>query len=341
MIQVRFLPFAAAALFAVPAPSVDAQPANDGYESVGIFSFVLENDLFYATDRRYTNGARFSYLTPLNGGPEALHELARSLPMFRNSDVRLEFAVGQNMYTATDKLLANPPAGDRPYAGWLYASAGVVASSPGASDGSRTFDQLLVSLGVVGPASLAEHTQDFIHKIVDSPLAQGWDTQLENEPTLQLAYKRSWRSPRFDLPASFAVDGTPHAGIALGNVFTYANTGVMLRLGQNLPDDYGPPRVAPSLPGSGYFIRPATGFGWYLFGGVDGRAVAHNIFLDGNTFGDSRSVDKRRFVGDVQFGLAMVIENTRVAYTHVVRTDEYDGQRGGDAFGALSLSVKF
>lgn len=66
----------------------------------------------------------------------------------------------------------------------------------------------------------------------------------------------------------------------------------MLRLGQRLPLDYGPPRIQPSLPGSGFFVPPQDRFGWYLFAGVEGRAVARNIFLDGNTFRDSRSVDK-------------------------------------------------
>jgi len=328
----------AATLLAAPL-SLAADPpdlAKQAEPQVGIFSFVLENDLFYDTDRRYTNGARFSYLTPKNGEPEWLRDLAYEVPMLAwHSDIRVEYALGQNMYTASNKLLRDPPANDRPYAGWLYGSVGVVART------GQVLDQFLVSVGVVGPASLAHETQDFIHSIVNSPEAQGWDTQLKNEPTLQFTYQRSWQSPEFKLPAGFGIDATPHAGAAIGNVYDYANMGMMFRFGQNLPIDYGPPRVQPSLPGSGFFEKAPGGFGWYLFAGVDGRAVAHNIFLDGNTFRSSRSVDKETLVGDAQFGLAVVVDGVRLAYTHVLRTREYKGQDTDDQFGAFSVSFAF
>lgn len=319
------------------APELPAvQPEKPKAPENGIFSLVVENDLFYDTDRRYTSGVRASYMTAKGDEPAWLREAAMELPMFNwHSDIRVEYALGQSMFTATDKLQRNPPQGDRPYAGWLYGSVGLVART------NNILDQMLVSIGMVGPASGAHETQDFIHSIVNSPEAQGWDTQLKNEPTLQLTYQRSWQSPEFRLPAGFGIDATPHMGAALGNVYTYANTGAMLRFGQNLPVDFGPPRVQPSLPGSGYFERAPGGFGWYLFGGVDGRAVAHNIFLDGNTFKNSRSVEKENFVGDAQFGLAVVIDGVRLAYTHVLRTREYEGQDASDQFGAFSVSLKF
>jgi len=69
--------------------------------------------------------------------------------------------------------------------------------------------------------------------------------------------------------------------------------------------------------------------------------VAHNIFLDGNTFRDSRSVKKENFVGDAQLGLAVVIDGVRLAYTHVLRTREYVGQDASDQFGAFSVSFAF
>jgi hypothetical protein len=328
--------FAALLLAAPLAQAADPpEPDKQTEPEVGIFSFVLENDLFYNTDHRYTNGVRLSYLTPKGGEPDWLRAAAMEVPMFAGSDIRVEYALGQNMYTASNKLLRDPPANDRPYAGWLYGSIGVVART------GQVLDQMLLSVGVVGPASLAHETQDFIHSIVNSPEAQGWHTQLQNEPTLQLTYQRSWQSPEFKLPGGFGLDATPHAGAAIGNVYDYANMGMMFRFGHNLPIDYGPPRVQPSLPGSGYFEKAPGGFGWYLFAGVDGRAVAHNIFLDGNTFASSRSVKKENYVGDAQFGLAVVVDGVRLAYTHVLRTREYVGQDASDQFGAFSVSFAF
>jgi len=135
-------------------------------------------------------------------------------------------------------------------------------------------------------------------------------------------------------------DVTPHLGATVGNIHTYGNAGLTVRYGDNLPLDYGPPRIQPGLTGTSSFVsRP--GIGWYLFAGVEGRAVARNIFLDGNSFRDSRSVDKKHFVGDLQFGAVLVWHNVRLSYTHVLRTREFDTQGDSDEFGSLALSWQY
>src|SRR5262249_24365683 len=108
----------------------------------------------------------------------------------------------------------------------------------------------------------------------------------------------------------------------------------------DLPVDYGPPRVRPSIAGTDFFV-PETSFGWYLFFGTEGRVVARNIFLDGNTFTDSHHVDKKYLIGDLQGGLALTFQNARLAYTIVRRSKEFETQEGGNTFGALTLSLKF
>src|SRR3546814_20443944 len=96
---------------------------------------------------------------------------------------------------------------------------------------------------------------------------KGWDTQLKTEPGIVLSYERKWRGllPALsDDPTGLAIDATPHVGVALGNIYTHANTGLTIRIGQELPADYGTPRVRPSLPGPAFFVPPED-FGWYLF----------------------------------------------------------------------------
>jgi hypothetical protein len=193
---------------------------------------------------------------------------------------------------------------------------------------------------MVGPASLAEQTQKVVHGIIDTDEPQGWDTQLGNEPGIVATYMRSWRGLASLALSGVKLDFTPHVGAALGNVFTYGNTGVTARFGMRLPKDYGPPRIQPGLPGVGDF-SPASDFGWYLFAGIEGRAVGRNIFLDGNTFRESRSVDKIPLVGDLQFGFVADLKHIRLSYTHVLRTREFRTQDSNDAFGVLTLSVKF
>jgi hypothetical protein len=308
----------------------------EGAPQTGTLSFIVENDVFYNIDRHYTNGVRLVWVpAEETEPPEWAVTWARLVPWFpRQGTVRSGFALGQSMFTPRDITVSDPPRGERPYAGWLYGTVGLGVES------GRQLDQLGITFGMVGPASLAEESQKFVHKVIDSDRPKGWDTQLRNEPGVVFSYQRSWRALVTKTYLKNDLDFSPHVGGAVGNVFTYANAGITMRYGQRLPNDYGPPRIQPGLPGTSDF-SPLTHFGWYLFAGIDGRVVAHNIFLDGNTFKDSRSVDKYPLVGDLQIGLVLDWPAIRFSYTHVLRTREFQTQDDVDDFGALSLSAKF
>ncbi|MCD6296979.1 MAG: lipid A deacylase LpxR family protein [Deltaproteobacteria bacterium] len=123
-------------------------------------------------------------------------------------------------------------------------------------------------------------------------------------------------------------------------MFEVGSSTFIVRLGSHLDEDFGPPRISPSLPGSTYF-RPGKGFSWYLFAGLEGKAVLRNILLDGNTFTDSYSVDKKLFVGDLQAGVTVQWDRFRISYTQIFRTKEFKQQDRADIFGSLSLSYHF
>lgn len=313
-------------------PAVAAKDAPKG-----TFSLTYENDIFTGKDKGYTNGVRGSWTTAADDVPNLMRPLVRVMPMFpEEGSKRVSYAIGQSMFTPEDIETPVLQVGDRPYAGWLYGSMGLI------SDTGSQLDTLELTLGIIGPWSGAEQTQEFVHdNITGSPHPMGWQHQLDTEPGIIISYDRKWRSYYQIGMLGHGVDFTPNVGASLGNVQTDARVGATLRLGKNLPADYGPPRVRPSLSGSDFFL-PTQSFSWYLFGGVEGRAVGRNIFLDGNTFGDSNStVDKEYFVGDVQAGAAFTYQTWRVAYTHVFRTKEYETQDEAEAFGALTVSHQF
>jgi len=314
----------------------------------GTLSILFENDVFFDTDRDYTNGVLFSYTFGPDKTPDFLQDAALALPHMlpdsmgvfpRGIDVRGSVELGQDIYTPTDISLVNPPLTERPYAGFLYLGFGVMTDpeSPTTRDAQ---EQLQLQLGVVGPDSLAENTQKWIHALGGFQKPMGWDTQLKNEPALELTYERSWRFRPVPVAFGLNADLLPHIGGAVGNVYDYVNAGAMGRIGFNLPNDFGPARIDPSLPGSSYF---ASEHDWsvYAFAGIDGRAMGHNIFLDGNTFEHSRSVPKNVLVGDAQFGLMLQYAAYRLSFTHVFRTKEYRRQPGVDQFGAVNLSIRF
>ena len=311
-------------------------PANSTIkDKKGIITVSLENDIFANQDNNYTNGFRISYLSPEDKIPYWLDKTANLLPIIDTSgNKRYGFEFGQNLFTPDDISLNNPPTTDQPYAGWLYGSAMLI------SDNDNTLDTFQITLGMVGPSALGEPVQDSVHNMIDYQQPQGWDHQLKDEPGIILSYDRKYRNVFEMSPFGMGFDITPSAGFNLGNIYTDASVGLMSRLGRDLPSDYGPPLIRPSISGSQFFV-PTKDFGWYLFGGVGGRAVAHNIFLDGNTFQDSPSVDKENFIGEAQMGLTVTISDTRISYTHVLRTDQFKGQKSPDEYGAVTVSVRF
>lgn len=308
---------------------------NSAYDKDGIFTIGFENDIFAGKDSHYTNGVRFSYVSPENDIPVWLDQSADALPFFSSKGAkRWQLSLGQSMFTPANTATRAVQPNDRPYAGWLYSSVGLVA------DKGDRLDSVQLTVGMVGPASGAEHTQDFIHDLISDDKAKGWDHQLHNELGVVLSYERKWRGLYEFTPFGWGLDITPSLGASLGNVYTHAALGTMVRFGYDLPADYGPPIIPPALGGSDFFV-PSTSFGWYVFAGLEGRAVARNIFLDGNTFGNSQSVDKEPFVGGLQLGIAFTFSETRVAYTHVFRTQEFETQGDNDSYGALTVSWRF
>lgn len=318
-----------------PAPDPDKPALRPTEDHRGIFSFSFENDVFAADDNHYTNGVRASFLSAENHMPGWLESVADSLPgMSPEGRKRWGVAAGQSMYTPNDISISPPDPTDQPYAGWLYGSVTLH------SDSGHRLDTWQLTAGMVGPSSKAAEVQDFVHDMIGSTDPQGWDYQLRDEPGIILSYERKWRGLAQFSPFGLGADITPSIGGSIGNVFTHANVGAVARIGYDLPADYGPPLIRPNLSGSDFFV-PSKRFGWYLFAGLEGRAVARNIFLDGNTFRDSPSVDKEIFIGGAQLGAALTFGNTRLAYTHIMRTPEFEGQDGIEEFGAVTLSYRF
>lgn len=332
------------AAFSVEAAPADAEPLppdatteipQRAEDEKGIFNVVFENDIFGGTDQNYTNGIRFSYLSSEAHVPNWVNWASEHLlPVNPEGNKRISVALGQNMYTPDDPVPRTGGQGDRPYAGWLYGSVGVV------SDTGSQLDNVMLTVGMVGPVAHAQQVQRFVHKVIDSPKFNGWDSQLENEPGIVLTFERKWRGMYQLSPFGAGLDATPHAVVNLGNVNTDASVGMTFRLGYDLPADYGPPRIRPSLPGSDFFI-PTQELGGYLFAGFEGRAVGRNIFLDGNTFESNSTVDKEILIGGIQAGAALTYGNTRLSYTHVVMTREFEEQDKPSQFGVITLSYRF
>ena len=329
------------AAFLIAAPA--ALRADDGQR----LSIIEENDsLFFDSDKHYTQGLRIGYLGPdVEAGSDwndPFDALASFLPVFPEGEKarsrRYGLSFGQNFFTPS-VISADPPdPRDRPYAGWLYVGASLLQDTD-----KRMLEHLELQLGVVGPAALGEQVQRGWHGFVEGAEPRGWDAQLENEPGVVLSYERKWRLTLAG-DGSTGVDLIPELGGSLGNIFTYGEASLLLRVGRNLQADYGPVRIRPGLSGTDYFNNDYLDgdFGIYGFVGVQGRAVARNIFLDGNTFRSSASVDKEPLVADLQAGVSLFWRNgARLDAAVMYRTDEFDDQDKADAIGIVSFGASW
>jgi hypothetical protein len=87
---------------------------------------------------------------------------------------------------------------------------------------------------------------------------------------------------------------------------------------------------------------PDPGFAWYLFGGMDGRAVAYNTLLEGNSFAEGPGVDEKPLVGEFVLGLAIIWHGVRVTVSQTWQTHEFVTQQGGlFDFGSVAVSARF
>jgi lipid A 3-O-deacylase len=326
------------------------RPAPANADEYGRLYAIEENDglLPDGRDRHYTQGAMLAYLSPTLGPQsytEALYDaIGGNTPLFQAGpgvQRKFDVVVGQTMFTPTRYHDIPPDPRDRPFAGYLFTGGSLLQDTDG-----KMLENLELLAGVVGPDSLAKDAQIWFHSTAgfnNTNLNQAWSYQLRNEPGFMLTYERKWRTWQrsfFGIEAEII----PEAGITAGNVMTYADAGATFRIGQNLGVDYGSPHIRPSISGTPWFdaSRLTQDFGWYLFAGVQGRAVAHNIFLDGNTFANSPHVHKEILVGDFSTGASVFYRDwIKFDVSFTERTKEFTTQGSYDHFGTANLSVLF
>lgn len=309
-----------------------------------IWTLQDENDVAVRTDRFYTNGTRFGWTSPTGVLPHFLADLGH-IAWGDTGKQRLSLDLSQLLFTPVDTQINPPNPFDRPYAGVLLGSLSLI------QDTDTTRSTLGLSLGVIGPAAGGKWVQNTFHSLIRDPQSKGWGYQIHNEPLGELMAERIWRVPLTEPGAGGGVeaDMLPSLTGAVGNVRIYAQAGVQFRLGQDLAADFGAPRIRPGLSGGDAYVAArdadiggAPPVSWYLFAGVDGQAVAYDITLDGNNFGNSAHVSREPWVGEVQAGLVVMLWGARLSITHVLQSPEFHHQnRGFFQFDSVALSVKF
>ena len=310
---------------AAPRPTLSLYFENDG-------SFVRPNG---ATDRHYTSGEGFSV-----GWRGAGRGLVDRLGLPPETGTALGLVLAQQIFTPDNIGLPADP-DDRSYAGYLYLGGFWQIQQ------DNVFDHVQLDLGVIGPSSLAELAQESVHDFFDEP-DPDFSDQLDDEATVNLTLRRRWRldvgssqlgSRRLDWQL------IPRVETDLGTVYRRVSAGALVRVGFNLPDDFGPARMLDlgSEINEPFGGRP-SGISTYVFGQAVGRYVGFNAFLDGGRERDpDRTVDRIPWLGEFSAGFAVEWKrhnlSWRVAYTQTLTTREFEAQDGADTVGAIALRL--
>jgi hypothetical protein len=313
----------------------------------------LENDLFSNTDEGYTNGLRASWVSPdltdyLEDEtlPSWIRSINERLTFFHKTRAGLQrnvvFSIGQTLHTPRDLDRTDLIEEDRPYAGWSFMSLGYQTRT------DLQLDTLEIRLGIVGPAALGQEAQDFIHDLRGFDKFLGWDNQLNNEPGVMFIWEHKRKlQPIYHDNSRFGFDVIGHSGLSLGNVATYVNLGAEVRVGWSIPDDFGTSALRPggdnSAPYSVWDPRKKGQRRWgvHAFASFDARLVGRDIFLDGNTLGNSHRVDKKNVVADGAVGLSFIFGGSKISYAQIFRSKEYNAQPNFHSYGSIAFSYTF
>ncbi|AFY01624.1 hypothetical protein Bdt_1937 [Bdellovibrio bacteriovorus str. Tiberius] len=308
------------------------------------YSATIENDTRRMggpnSDDDYSSGFRFAYIYAEDTIPSwapTLTEWSQGLKKeLEQSTTNFGISLNQKIYTPENTDTKEPILDDRPYAAWLYL--GFTANYK-----TETHSHSLeLDIGIVGPPAMGEQVQNGFHHIVDVPEAQGWDNQIDTEPIVQASY---FQKVRFvdvlDKTTGRMFDVIPYVGGSLGNALVAAHTGVIGRLGVNIPNDFGPTRPSAS---DGDMIKDPreskADLPWraYVYGAARGNLVGHNIFIDGSIFHNGPHVTRKPFVAETEFGYGVQYMNFSFIWRFVTVSPEFEERDNFHSFASMTLS---
>ena len=328
---------AAVANLACVAVGVAQTLAAPRVDTGGIWTFQIENDAVSTqrgtSDQYYTSGLRLGYTTGEGQVTDSIKRFSNAI--WGDGVQRISIDVSQSIFTPKKTQLDPPDPHDQPYSAQLVINAQLI------HDRADSRSVIGVSIGDVGKAAGGRLVQNGFHSIIGDTPNRGWGDQLQDEPSVQLLVSRTYRFALGQV-GGIEFDTLPSATVNAGISYDYAQLGMAFRVGQGLASDFGTARIQPAFSGTDAYtrVRPLA---WYVELGADGRAVAHDVFLDGNTFRqNSPHVSKKWDVGEFEVGVGIIYRGVRLSYTQTWETEQFNGQKAGlFNFGSLALSTKF
>jgi lipid A 3-O-deacylase len=303
---------------------IKAQDTSAAYTKE--FTITTENDNYNFTkqDRYYSNGLflRYQWFTKHTSTNLAtkLHRVEAGQMIF-------------NPYLNRRSLEQVLEKQDRPYAGWLYGSYGQTNVFTNSS--VLQFDAIL---GLLGPAAKGKEVQTNYHKLIGLYKLYGWENQLFNEAGVNASIR--YYHPLIASTKTVSLHITGKA--TLGNTFTNASAGVLLKLGKLETDQYSAYWVG-RLGQTKQQQRNKTEFIFFLEPTL--MAQAYNATVQGGLFRSNKgnyTSALNPFIYIIKTGF--ILSGQRVSfstYYHFKQREAKSMIDPQEVFGAFAVSYRF
>jgi lipid A 3-O-deacylase len=294
-----------------------AQSDNDSYLGQG-------------SDKYYTDGLFFFYRHALsvNGSATLQNKV-------------LGFELGQKIFNPLGGNIVAVRQIDRPFAGYLYAGANLNLLYKNESN-----LKLGAQLGIVGPASGAEKAQTWVHENFGFYTPSGWEYQIQNDVQLNLSAEYNRLLGRTNLFTTKAkVDATLASYANLGNGFTGAGVGALLRLG-HLNQLFNSASTQSTVIADKNFT-PANKHEFFVYYKPMLNVIAYDATVQGSLFKDHDAssmevtLDPERLMMSNVVGLTYTTTRWVFDAAATFHTKDVKQMRDAHQWGSLTVLYKF
>ncbi|SFG65988.1 lipid A deacylase LpxR family protein [Pedobacter insulae] len=287
---------------------------------------MAENDVYiaYLQDRYYTNGFFAYYRHAL--------EQENLKPRLEKKIVDLE--IGQKIYNPYSAHAPDVKLHDRPFAGYLYGSAAM-----GWFYKSEAILKASAQIGIIGPHAFGEEMQTAFHKLIGTYTVQGWEYQVKDELALNLNF--SYQQPVYHT-VNQKLDFSGTSSVLLGNTFSGANIGLLIRFGNMNPfyeSSYANSRIKNKQGDNRktdreffFFTKPQVNF------------VAYDATIQGGLFNADKgpvTFGIKHWVYSQELGINFASKRWNSKFIVTLKTQEIDGSAKAYHYGSAILAYSF
>lgn len=310
----------AVALMLITASSISAQTNN--YKSS--FGFRTENDAYlgFGSDRYYTNGLFINYSRAIRQADTSDKFIKRTW----------DAEIGQSIYNAQTGAVPDISYVDRPFAGYLYGSAKINWFT---KDGEHL--SAGISVGTVGPNSLAQDAQELLHDIVGFYEINGWQYQVRNELGINAQFEYKRPLARTGATTDFSLSSKA----SLGTTFTGAAAGILFRAG-DINELFQSVSSGSRISNQKGSVIPDKEFFFYTQPTL--QVVVYDATIQGGLFRDEKgpvTYKPNRLIYSQEVGVKYAQDRWMLSFAAIFKTKELKSQAKSHQYGSASLHYSF